>query len=65
MRGLNAPPRRKVAPLFFTDSATVHSCASLSTEQGPAMTWKNPSPMVLPATATCVSRGWKRRFAFL
>ena len=49
----------------MTDCATVSSCSSLSTEHGPAITWKNPSPTVRPATDTCVSSGWKRRFAAL
>ena len=38
MRGLNAPPRRAVAPAALTARAVARICSSLSTEQGPAMT---------------------------
>ena len=40
VRGLNAPPRRNVAPAALTRSATQQICASLSTEHGPAMSAK-------------------------
>ena len=45
MRGLNAPPRRAVAPAALTAWAVARICSSLSTEQGPAMT-----PIVPPPT---------------
>ena len=45
VRGLNAPPRRMVAPAAFTASAVVSNCFSLSTEHGPAMTWNFFPPM--------------------
>ena len=38
VRGLNAPPRRIVAPAFLTACAVWSNCRSSSTEHGPAMT---------------------------
>ena len=58
MRGLNAPPRSRAAPERFTSSATSQICASLSTEQGPAMTEKLPPPILALPTVTTVSSGW-------
>ena len=53
MRGLNAPPRRAVAPAFLIARAEPTICSSLSTEQGPAMTPSVPPPTVrLPARTT-------------
>ncbi len=53
VRGLNAPPRRAVAPAAFTARAVATICSSLSTEQGPAMTPIVPPPTVrLPARTT-------------
>ena len=53
------------APLAFTAWATPTICASLSTEQGPAMTAKLPPPTFTPLTSTTVSSGWNLRLAFL
>ena len=51
MRGLNAPPRRAVAPAALTARAVVSVCSSLSTEHGPAMTpmCRRPPPRPPPA----------------
>ncbi|CUQ03767.1 Uncharacterised protein [Flavonifractor plautii] len=65
MRGLNAPPRSRAAPEAFTSSATAQICASLSTEQGPAITEKFPPPILAFPTETTVSSGWNLRLAFL
>lgn len=40
-------------------------CASLSTEQGPAITEKFPPPILAFPTETTVSSGWNLRLAFL
>ena len=45
VRGLNAPPRRIVAPAAATASAVSSSWSRLSTEHGPAMTVSDPSPI--------------------
>ena len=45
VRGLNAPPRRIVAPAAATASAVSNSCSRLSTEHGPAMIVSDPSPI--------------------
>ena len=55
MRGLNAPPRSIPAPQSFTAFAASNICASLSTEQGPAITAKLPPPKVVFAILTIVS----------
>ena len=65
MRGLNAPPRSSTAPEAFTSPATSMICASLSTEQGPAMTEKFPPPILALPICTTVSSGWNLRLAFL
>ena len=65
MRGLNAPPRRRPAPAFLTSSATRQICSGVSTEQGPAITWKLPPPIFTPLTSTTLSSGWNLRLAFL
>ena len=46
VRGLNAPPRRPVAPASLTMWATSRICSRLSTEHGPAMTPIWPPPTV-------------------
>ena len=61
VRGLNAPPRRTVAPEAATDSAVSISCSRLSTEHGPAMTVRPPSPMTASRTRITVSSGWNSR----
>ena len=66
MRGLKAPPRRAAAPLAFTARATATICASLSTEQGPAITASFLPPTVLPLPRSItVSSGWYFRLDFL
>ncbi len=66
VRGLNAPPRRKAAPDFFTLSATPQICSSLSTEQGPAIRASAPPPIFCPpGRVITVSSGWNLRLAFL
>ena len=54
---MNAPPRSSVAPAALTALATVTICSSLSTEQGPAIIWNKPCPMVTPPQSTIVSCG--------
>ena len=44
--GLNAPPRSRVAPDALMLFAISTICSSLSTEQGPAMMCRLPSPML-------------------
>ena len=46
MRGLNAPPRRAVAPAFLIAWAEAMICSSLSTPQGPAIMPRVPPPTV-------------------
>ncbi len=54
-----------VAPAFLTARA-MGSRPSPSTEQGPAMTWKLPPPILTPwPQSTTVSSGWNLRLAFL
>ena len=65
MRGLNAPPRRSVAPAAFTAFAMAITCSSLSTLHGPAITWKFPAPTFGPPQSTTESSGWNLRFASL
>ena len=62
---MKAPPRSRLAPDAFTSSATSMICASLSTEQGPAMTAKFPPPIFTSPTRTTVSSGWNLRLARL
>ena len=62
---MKAPPRIKPAPEALTAFATSTICSRLSTEQGPAMTWKCPPPIFLPQTSMTVSSGWNLRLAFL
>ena len=61
VRGLNAPPRRTVAPAAATASAVTISCSRLSTEHGPAITVSPPSPMTASSTRITVSSGWNSR----
>ena len=61
VRGLNAPPRRMVAPAALTASAVSNSCSRLSTEQGPAIIVSEPSPMTASSTRMTVSSGWNSR----
>ncbi len=66
VRGLKAPPRRNLAPDFFTLRAISHICPSLSTEHGPAMSVSPPPPIFCPpGRVTTVSSGWNLRLAFL
>ena len=65
VRGLNAPPRSTVAPAARTASAVSSSWSRLSTEQGPAMMVRPPSPIDRPRTRTTVSSGWNSREASL
>ena len=58
---MNAPPRRIVAPAALTASAVSKSCSRLSTEQGPAMTVSDPSPIAASSTRMTVSSGWNSR----
>lgn len=62
---MNAPPRRKSAPISLTCSAMPQICSSLSTEQGPAAMAKLPPPIFTPPTSMTVSAGWNLRLAFL
>ena len=61
VRGLNAPPRRIVAPAAATASAVSNSCSRLSTEHGPAIIVSDPSPMTASRTRMTVSSGWNSR----
>jgi len=45
---LNAPARKTVAPASRTARAAARICASVSTEQGPAMTTTSSPPTVSP-----------------
>ena len=65
MRGLNAPPRRKVAPAAFTSSATPMIWLSVSTEHGPAISPKAPPPMAAGPAWMTVSSGWNLRLTAL
>ncbi|CUP22626.1 Uncharacterised protein [Flavonifractor plautii] len=63
---MKAPPRRAAAPLAFTAWATPTICASLSTEQGPAITASRFPPTLRPLDSSItVSSGWYFRLAFL
>ena len=61
VRGLNAPPRRIVAPAAATASAVSKSCSRLSTEHGPAIIVSEPSPTTASRTRITVSSGWNSR----
>jgi hypothetical protein len=61
VRGLNAPPRRIVAPAAATASAVSSSCSRLSTEHGPAIIVSDPSPIAASRTRMTVSSGWNSR----
>ena len=61
VRGLNAPPRRTVAPAALTASAVSNSWSRLSTEHGPAITVSEPSPIAASRTRMTVSSGWNSR----
>ena len=61
VRGLNAPPRRIVAPAAATASAVSNSWSRLSTEHGPAIIVSEPSPMTASRTRMTVSSGWNSR----
>ncbi len=61
VRGLNAPPRRIVAPAAATASAVSNSCSRLSTEHGPAIIVSDPSPITASRTRMTVSSGWNSR----
>ena len=65
VRGLNAPPRRIVAPAAFTASAVSKSCSRDSTAHGPAIRVNEPSPIATSPTRTMVSSGWNSREASL
>ena len=65
VRGLKAPPRNKPAPAAFTRFATSVICASLSTEQGPAINASFLPPISSFPTRTMLFSGWNFRFAFL
>ncbi len=51
VRGLNAPPRRMLAPARRTRSATSNSSASPSIAHGPAITARCPPPIFTPLIA--------------
>src|SRR6266436_4495684 len=55
VRGLNAPPRKREAPLAATPRAAVRICCSFSTAQGPAITTSSGPPIGTPPTSTTVS----------
>ena len=61
VRGLNAPPRRIVAPAAATASAVSNSWSRLSTEHGPAIIVSDPSPITASSTRMTVSSGWNSR----
>ena len=54
LRGLNAPPRRIFAPARLTAAAVASTCASVSAEQGPAITMTSSPPMRTSPTSTTV-----------
>ena len=55
--GLNAPPRRIVAPAALTARAVVISCSSDSTVQGPAIMTNSSPPITTPSTVTVLFSG--------
>ena len=61
MRGLNAPPRITFAPWAVTKSTVSISWSRLSTEHGPAMTVREPSPIAVSRTRMTVFSGWNSR----
>ena len=61
MRGLNAPPRRKVAPAAFTACAASRIWSFDSTEHGPAMTAMALPPSGTPPTSMTVSSSFTSR----
>ena len=65
VRGLNAPPRRIVAPAAVTASAVSNSWSRLSTEHGPAIIVSEPSPITASSTRMTVSSGWNSRLVSL
>ena len=66
MRGLYAPPRKRVAPPALTPEAIRKACSSPSMLQGPAMTaiFSLP-PIFTPPQSMTESAGWNRRLARL
>ena len=54
VRGLNAPPRRSVAPASATPCATSKSWSRDSIEQGPAISVSEPPPITASRTLTTV-----------
>ena len=54
VRGLNAPPRRPVAPSALSWRARPTICSSLSTEHGPAITATRVPPTSSPRALTTV-----------
>ncbi len=65
LRGLNAPPRRILAPAFFTAAAAALTCSSVSAEQGPAITMTSSPPMRTSPTDTTLPSGLNARLASL
>ena len=65
LRGLNAPPRRILAPARLTAAAVVSTCSSDSAEHGPAMTITSSPPIRTSPTTTTVFSGLKVRLASL
>src|SRR4030095_10233934 len=65
LRGLNAPPRRILAPARLTAAAVTGACSSVSAEHGPAMTMTSSPPIRTSSMVTMVSSGRKVRLARL
>src|SRR3954471_7549466 len=65
LRGLNAPPRKILAPARLTAAAAARTCGSLSAEQGPAMTITSSPPIRTSPTLTIVGSDLKVRLASL
>ena len=65
VRGLYAPPRRMVAPAFFTALAMHSNCSSVSTAHGPDMIVRLSGPINVFFTAKDVGSGWNFLFASL
>ena len=61
VRGLKAPPRSIVPPAAATTRAASSVCSRYSTEHGPAISPKAPSPIRRPSTSITVGSGASSR----
>ena len=58
VRGLNAPPRSRVAPACLASQADSSVCSGVSTAHGPAMKVNVSGPIGTPPTRIVVRRAW-------